>query len=96
MLDEIEGRLKFIHELRRRMNDPATQEVQDLQPLFERGLWLFGIEFESIEYTSNQGMTNVIRKIFGKQDAAGSLLRPEYVIRPDATSASLTSPLTPP
>jgi len=92
VLDEIQGRLTFIHELRRRMDDPSTKEVQELQPMFERGLWLFGLEFESIEYTSNEGMTTVIRRIFGDKDGTGSLLRPDYVIRPDGTVGLYSCP----
>ncbi len=92
VLDEIEGRLRFIDELKRRMDDATTDEVQELQPLFERGLWLFGVEFESIEFTSNQGMTTVIQKLFGKRSARGSLNRPDFAIRPDSTVGLYTCP----
>ena len=63
-LDEISQRLKLIEELQIRMNDPSTDEVQELQPLFKQGLWIFGPEFETIEYTSNQGMTRVVQDLF--------------------------------
>jgi hypothetical protein len=61
-----------------------TEEVQELQPLFHRGLWIFGPEYETIEYTSNEGMTTVIQKIFG-ENSKGSLNRPDFVIVPDGT-----------
>jgi hypothetical protein len=83
-LDEIAQRLKLIEELDRKLRDEKMEEVGDLQPLFDRSLWVFGPEFESLEFTSNRGMTEVIRKIFGHQDQ-GSLRRPDYVLLPDGS-----------
>jgi hypothetical protein len=84
VLDEIQGRLKLIAELRTKAFDGSVDEVHELQPLFAQGLWMFGPEFESIEYTSNRGMTNVIRNLF-KSSQAGSLLRPDFVVLPDSS-----------
>src|SRR5690606_20136982 len=66
-LDEIQARLRLIEELDTKLRDPESDEVQDLQPLLENSLWVFGPEFESIEYTSNRGMTTVIRSLFGRE-----------------------------
>ena len=52
--------------------------------MFKKGLWIFGPEFESIEYTSNQGMTNVLKNLF-KIDQSGSLNRPDFVILPEGS-----------
>ena len=62
-----------------------TDEVQELQPLFRRGLWIFGPEYETIEYTANQGMTKVIQDLFGVKGLNGSLNRPDFAILPDGT-----------
>jgi hypothetical protein len=83
-LDEIQARLKLIAELDRKLRDRTMDEVADLQPLFERSLWVFGPEFESIEFTSNRGMTGVIQKLFGS-DVRGSRKRPDFVILPDGS-----------
>jgi Histidine kinase-, DNA gyrase B-, and HSP90-like ATPase len=83
-LDEIQTRLKLIQELDTKLRDETMDEVADLQPLFEQSLWVFGPEFESIEFTSNRGMTEVIRKIFGS-DEGGSRLRPDFVMIPDGS-----------
>jgi hypothetical protein len=83
-LDEIASRLKLIEELDQKLRDPQMDEVGDLQPLFERSLWVFGPEFESLEFTSNRGMTEVIAKIFGKKET-GSRLRPDFVMLPDGS-----------
>lgn len=84
-LDEIQSRLKLIEELDQKLRDETLSEVGDLQPLFERSLWVFGPEFESLEFTSNRGMSEVIRKIFGG-DVAGSLQRPDFVMLPDGSA----------
>lgn len=84
-LDEVQSRLKLIEELDQKLRDETLSEVGDLQPLFERSLWVFGPEFESLEFTSNRGMSEVIRKIFGK-DMPGSLKRPDFVMLPDGSA----------
>ena len=84
VLDELEGRLKLLEQLRLKVKSSDTNEVQELQPLFHRGLWIFGPEYETIEYTSNEGMTAVIQKIFG-DTGKGSLNRPDFVVVPDGT-----------
>lgn len=83
-LDEIQTRLKLIEELDQKLRDETMDEVGDLQPLFERSLWVFGPEFESLEFTSNKGMTEVIRKVFGSK-LTGSRQRPDFVILPDGS-----------
>jgi hypothetical protein len=84
-LDEIAQRLKLLEELDQKLRDETMEEVGDLQPLFDRSLWVFGPEFESLEFTSNRGMTEVIHRIFGRQDP-GSRLRPDFVMLPDGSA----------
>lgn len=84
VLDLIQERLNFISTLEEKMDDPTTDEVHELQVLFEKGLWVFGPDFESIEFTSNKTLKNVIRKLF-KQEANvdNPLFRPDFVVLPD-------------
>lgn len=84
VLDEIEYRSKLIEKLQSKVLSRKTDEVQELQPLFHRGLWIFGPEYETIEYTSNQGMTTVIQELFG-EDQKGSRRRPDFAILKDST-----------
>jgi Histidine kinase-, DNA gyrase B-, and HSP90-like ATPase len=84
VLDELAGRLQLIKDMMRKTADPAADELHELQPLFERGLWIFGPEFETIEYTSNKGMTTVVRELFGN-DATSTLDRPDFVVLADGT-----------
>jgi hypothetical protein len=85
VLDEIQTRLRLINELKIKIEVKGIDEVHELQPLFEKGLWMFGPQFESIEFTSNRGMTNVIRNIFGDKKGKGSLNRPDFLILPDSS-----------
>ncbi len=85
VLDEIQNRLKLIGELRTKLKQVGIDEVHELQPLFERGLWMFGAQFESIEFTSNKGMTNVIKTIFKDEGGKGTRNRPDFVALPDSS-----------
>jgi len=85
VLDEIQNRLKLIGELRTKLKEVGVDEVHELQPLFERGLWMFGAQFESIEFTSNKGMTNVIKTIFKDENGKGTRNRPDFVALPDSS-----------
>jgi hypothetical protein len=92
VLDEIQGRMRLIEELRLKTADKNTLEVQELQPLFRQGLWIFGPEFETIHFTSNQGMTTVIQDLFGAKDLKGSLKRPDFAILPDGSAGLYSYP----
>ena len=83
ILDEIEGRLKTIAEFESRINIIGVKEVQELQTLFNNGLWMFGANFEAIVFSSNKGMSKVFKSLFGIQQK-GSLNRPDFVIIPEA------------
>lgn len=91
VLDELQLRMKLLDELRERVLNVNTREVQDLQPLFHQGLWMFGPEYETIEFTSNEGMTKVIQNLF-KVDAVGSRNRPDFAILPDSSVGSYSYP----
>ncbi len=92
VLDEIQNRLKLIGELRIKLVKVGIDEVHELQPLFERGLWMFGAQFESIDFTSNLGMTQVIKKIFKDPVGKGSRNRPDFVVTPDSSVGFYTRP----
>lgn len=64
VLDEIQGRLKTIAEFKLKMDINEIDEVHELQVLFNNSLWMFGPQFESIEYTSNKGITHALKHLF--------------------------------
>ncbi len=85
VLNELDRRIKLIRELQDLIRERNTDEVHDLQPLFERGLWMFGPEYESVEFTSNRGMAFVVQKFFGLKGGTVSQKRPDFVALPDCS-----------
>jgi DNA mismatch repair enzyme (predicted ATPase) len=85
VLDEIQTRLRVINELSKKIEVNNIDELHELQPLFEKGLWIFGPQFESIHYTSNRGMTKVIQELLGVQSIKGSRSRPDFVVLNDSS-----------
>ncbi len=87
VLDLIHSRIRLIKELETKCNNPQTRELEELQPLFEEGLWIFGPEYETIEFTSNKGLATVAHSLLNKKGfkAKESRLRPDFVVLPDST-----------
>jgi hypothetical protein len=85
VLNELARRLTVIKKLQELIRDKQSDELHELQPLFERGLWMFGPEFESVEFTSNRSMTTVVRKFFERRNVDASRSRPDFVVIPDSS-----------
>jgi hypothetical protein len=68
VLSELDRRLKLIARLEKLVENPLADELHDLQPLFERGLWIFGPEFEAVDFRSNRGLSQIIGKFLGGAD----------------------------
>jgi hypothetical protein len=85
VLNELERRIKLIRELQELIRDKNTDEVHDLQPLFERGLWMFGPEYESVEFSSNRGMAFIVQKFFGQPGPSITQKRPDFVALPNSS-----------
>jgi hypothetical protein len=93
VLDEIQGRLKMIDELRRRVENNDTLEVQELQPIMEKCLWIFGPEFDSIEYTSNVSIANCFQKFMNTRTTVKtSKNRPDFIIIPNSAISFYSTP----
>lgn len=85
VLDELHFRLRLIEELETLVERHTTDELHDLQPLFERGLWIFGPRFEAISFTSNRTLATVVRELFGDAALSKPSLRPDFVVLPDTS-----------
>ncbi len=85
VLDELQWRLDIIKEMESVVDDPKTGELQILQPLFERGLWIFGPEYEAIEFTSNKSLSTVIKNLLKGGEVDHPSLRPDFVVLPDSS-----------
>lgn len=85
VLGELERRLSVLKDLQELIRDKAADELHELQPLFERGLWMFGPEYEAVEFTSNRSMNTVVRGFFQKKGIDASRSRPDFVVLPDTS-----------
>ncbi len=84
VLDELQKRLRLLERLASIVATPGARELQDIQPLFERGLWMFGPEYESVEFVANRTLTTVVREVLGGVAAAGRR-RPDLVALPNVS-----------
>lgn len=90
VLDELEKRLRLIEKLEEIAEDPTTDELHELQPLFGLGLWIFGPEYEGVSFTSNRTLLTVVEKFLGDkldQPLANPKKRPDFVVLPNSTIA---------
>lgn len=80
-------RLKLIETLEKLVENPTTDELHEIHPLFESGLWIFGPEYESIDFISNRSLITVIRELLHDKvvDLAAPRKRPDIVALPDST-----------
>jgi len=87
VLDELGRRMELIESLQKLCDNPSSNELHQLHPLFEKGLWIFGPEYESLQFMSNRTLTTVINELLNKQGlkAKYSALRPDFVALPDST-----------
>ncbi len=81
VLDELDRRLKLIVRMENAgRENPHADELHDLQPLFERGLWIFGPEYEAVDFRSNRGLTEIIGKFLGGPEYKPPKKRPDFVV----------------
>jgi hypothetical protein len=91
VLSELKRRLDLIERLQQLVNVATTDELHELQPLFARGLWMFGPEYESVEFTSNRAMATVIRAFLGGTPEPLTARRPDIVALHDRSICCYTA-----
>ncbi len=85
VLNELDRRLKLIDRMERLVENPLADELHDLQPLFERGLWIFGPEYEAVDFRSNRGLSEVIGRFLGGAGYKPPKRRPDFVALPETS-----------
>ncbi|MGE5528240.1 MAG: ATP-binding protein [Patescibacteria group bacterium] len=91
ILSELKRRLDLIQRMQQLVNVATTDELHELQPLFARGLWIFGPEYESVEFTSNRAMATIINNYLGGTSNSLSNRRPDIVALPDRSICCYTA-----
>jgi hypothetical protein len=93
VLDEIDRRIAVVAAIDRFESDTSADELHTLHPLVTQARWLFGPEFESPEYASNQTLRNAVAKVFGTKISGDRFLnprkRPDLVILEDASLSAV-------
>jgi len=79
VLNELHWRLELLSKLQTLIELSKADELHELQPLFERGLWIFGPEYESVEFRSNRSLVTAVRDLLGGTDADLPQKRPDFV-----------------
>ena len=89
VLDEIDNRLSIIAAMEKLSGDPEADELHTLHPLVTQARWLFGPEFDSSEYASNNTLRTVATSLFKTrkkhQFFTNAAKRPDIVVLSDAT-----------
>ncbi|WP_298508370.1 ATP-binding protein [uncultured Kordia sp.] len=67
VLDEIDKRISVIEAIRKLSNDKSVDELHVLHPLIASARWVFGPEFDSPEYASNNQLQTTVEKVFNKK-----------------------------
>ncbi len=83
VLGELRYRLSLIAELEKLLDREHADELHELQPVFERGLWIFGPEYDAIDFLSNRQLATVVREFFNSENVATPDKRPDFVMLPD-------------
>lgn len=87
VLDEVGRRLKLINSLEKLVENPTSDELHGIQPIFEQGLWIFGPEYESLQFMANRSLATIVRKFFGAtiEKLKTPQKRPDFVALPDSS-----------
>lgn len=89
VLDEIDNRISVIEAIRKLGNDKTVDELHVLHPLIASARWIFGPEFDSPEYSSNNQLQTTVEKVFGnkidKDVFKNHKKRPDIVVKGNST-----------
>jgi hypothetical protein len=85
VLNELDRRLRLIDRMEKLVENPLADELHDLQPLFEQGLWIFGPEYEAVDFRSNRGLAEVIGRFLGGAEYKPPKRRPDFVVLPETS-----------
>lgn len=85
VLDELHWRLELIKKLESLVDDPTTDELHELQPLIQKGLWIFGPEYDTMEFLPNRWLLTIIKKMYGHSVVETPQKRPDFVVLPDTS-----------
>lgn len=77
--------MKVIEDIETLAEEPDTNELHELQPVFETGLWIFGPEYEGVKFFSNKSLSAIVREFFKGSIIEDRLKRHDFVALPDTS-----------
>lgn len=89
VLDEIGERMAIIDAIQKLCSDPNTDELHILHPLISQARWLFGVEFDTPNYTFNRRLSTVMKELLDGELKEDTTInwnkRPDLVFASDHT-----------
>lgn len=89
VLDEIDERIAVIDAIQKLCSDPNTDERHVLHPLISQARWLFGVEFDTPNYTFNRRLSTVMKELLDGELKENTTInwrkRPDLVVAADHT-----------
>jgi len=89
VLDEIDKRISVIEAIKKLSNDSTVDELHVLHPLIVNARWIFGPEFDSPEFSSNNQLQTTVEKVFEKKVDKSIFInyrkRPDIVVLGNST-----------
>jgi hypothetical protein len=85
VMDEIGRRVQLLRRLQPLVKNPEANELHEIHPLFARGLWMFGREFETRDFLSNRTLCTVIADLLKGEVHQQDHRRPDLVVLPEST-----------
>ena len=95
VLEEIDCRIKVIDAIQKLCSDPSTDELHVLHPLVSQAKWLFGIEYDNLNYTYNRRLSTVMKDLLDSMRKEDTSInwdkRPDLVLTSDSTVSATCS-----
>lgn len=89
VLSEIDTRITTIEAISRLCGDKSVDELKTLHPIILQSRWLFGVEFDSINFVSNTSLKKAVEELFGekvvKNEFINARKRPDIIVLPQST-----------
>ena len=68
VIGEIDKRIIVVEAIQKLYNDKSTEELHTLHPLVLNSRWLFGAQYDSPMFVSNEALSTVVKKLFKDED----------------------------
>jgi hypothetical protein len=93
VISEIDNRITTIEAITRLCGDKNVDELKTLHPIILQSRWLFGPEFESLNFVSNTSLKRAVEELFGKKIVKGEFInerkRPDIIVLPQSTISAV-------